>query len=137
VIAAIVTGLLAAAGAGVAGWLFGRRAAESRAHGFERRLALLEDAAGRKFRDRLAAMKRRLGFVYLDGLPAAVDAEVADMFEAGTRYATQAEWDKAGERWTKAQAKAGPAQAAAAVTHAARIPVRFHLRLVVIMSLQN
>jgi tetratricopeptide (TPR) repeat protein len=79
----------------------------------ERRLTLLEDAAGRKYRERLATMKRRLGFVYLDGLPAAIDPEVAEMFEAGTRYATQAEWDKAGERWTKAQAKAGPAGAAA------------------------
>ena len=112
-IAAIVTGLVAAAVAGVAGWLLGRRTTESRATGLERRLALIEDAAGRKYRDRLATMKRRLGFVYLDGLPAATDPEVADMFEAGTRYATQAEWDKAGERWTKAQAKAGPAGAAA------------------------
>ena len=46
-IAAIVTGLLVAAGAGVAGWLFGRRTAESRVTGLERRLALIEDAAGR------------------------------------------------------------------------------------------
>jgi tetratricopeptide (TPR) repeat protein len=113
VIAVVVTVLLASAGAGAAGWLLGRRAVQSRAAGLERRLALLEDAAGRKCRDRLAAMKRRLGFVYLDGLPAAADAEVADMFEAGVRYAAQAEWDKAGERWTKAMAKAGPAEAVA------------------------
>ena len=99
--------------AGAAGWLLGRRAAESRATRLERRLTLLEDAAGRKYRERLATIKRRFGFVYLDGLPSATDPEVADMFEAGIRYATQAEWDKAGERWTKAQAKAGPAGAAA------------------------
>jgi len=105
VIAAVVTGLAAAAAAGVAGWLLGRRAAESRATGLERRLALLEDAAGRKYRDRLASMRRRLGFVFLDGLPAAADHEVADLFETGTRHAAQAEWDKAGERWTKALAK--------------------------------
>jgi len=113
VIAAIVTGFLAAAAAGAAGWLLGRRTAESRAAGLERRLALLEDAAGRKYRERLATMKRRLGFVYLDGLPAAADPEVAEMFEAGTRYASQAEWDKAGERWTRAQAKAEPGGAVA------------------------
>lgn len=112
-IAAIVTGLVAAVAAGVAGWLLGRRAAGSRATGLERRLALLEDAAGRKYRERLAAMKRRLGFIYFDGLPSAADREVADMFESGTRHATQSEWDKAGERWTKALAKANPAEAAA------------------------
>ncbi|MBM3331982.1 tetratricopeptide repeat protein [candidate division WOR-3 bacterium] len=112
-IALVVTGLLAAAGAGVAGWLLGRRAVESRTAKLERRLALLEDAAGRKYRDRLATMRRRLGFVYLDGLPAAADSELADMFEAGARYATQAEWDKAGERWTKAMAKASPSEAVA------------------------
>jgi len=113
VIAAVVTGLLAAMVAGAAGWLLGRRVAASRATGLERRLALLEDEAGRKYRERLAGLKRRLGFVYLDGLPAAADRDVADMFEAGTRYASQAEWDKAGERWSKARARAGPAEAAA------------------------
>jgi len=113
VIAALVTGIVAAAVAGFVGWLLGRRAAESRATGLESRLALLEEAAGRKYRERLASMRRRLGFVYLDGLPTAADQEVADMFEAGARRATQAEWDRAGECWTKALAKAGGAEVAA------------------------
>ena len=112
-IAALVTGIVAAAGAGLVGWLLGRRAAESRATGLESRLALLEDAAGRKYRERLVSIRRRLGFVYLDGLPTAADQEVADMFEAGARHATQAEWDRAGERWTKAQARASGAEAVA------------------------
>ncbi len=112
-IAALVTGIVAAAAAGFAGWLLGRRAVESRATGLESRLALLEDAAGRKYRERLASIRRRLGFVYLDGLPTAADQEVADMFEAGAKYATQAEWDRAGERWTKAQAKASGAEVVA------------------------
>ncbi len=112
-IAAVVTGIAAAAAAGLAGWLLGRRAAESRAAGLESRLALLEDAAGRKYRERLASIRRRLGFVYLDGLPTAADQEVADMFEAGARHATQAEWDRAGERWTKAQARASGAEVVA------------------------
>ena len=113
VIAALVIGIVAAAGAGFVGWLLGRRAAESRASGLESRLALLEDAAGRKYRERLASFRRRLGFVYLDGLPTAADPEVADMFEAGAKHATQAEWDRAGERWTKAQAKASRAEVVA------------------------
>jgi tetratricopeptide (TPR) repeat protein len=113
VIAALVTGILAAAGAGFVGWLLGRRAVESRAAGLESRLALLEEAAGRKYRERLASMRRRLGFVYLDGLPTVADQEVADMFEAGARHATSAEWDRAGERWTKAQARATGAEVVA------------------------
>ncbi|HTW91558.1 MAG TPA: tetratricopeptide repeat protein [bacterium] len=110
---AVLAGLVVAAAAFAVGWLLGKRTAESRANGLERRLVLLEDEAGRKYRERLASMRRRLGFVYLNGLPAATDPEVSDLFEAGARYAGQAEWDKAGERWTKALAKAAPAEVVA------------------------
>jgi len=113
VIAVLVAGIVAAAAAGFVGWLAGRRAVESRATGLESRLALLQDAAGRKYRERLASIRRRLGYVYLDGLPTATGQEVVNMFEAGARHAAQAEWDRAGERWTKAQAKASGAEVAA------------------------
>ena len=113
VIAAIVTGFVAAAAAGVVGWMLGHRAAVSRATGLERRLALVEHATGNRYRDRLATMKRRLGFVYLDGLPIAAVRDLADLFEAGTKHAVQAEWSKAGERWTSALAKANRTEATA------------------------
>ena len=82
-----------------------RRKEMVRAGALDLKLTRVEQAAARKYRERLVALRRRLGALYLDGLPASDNRAVAEAFEAGAGFAVQSDWRKAGERWEDAQAK--------------------------------
>lgn len=86
-------------------WL-GRRSLKKTVRLLEARVWRLQSEVNRRYVERLAPMQRRLGCLYLNGLPAASSTSITEGFEAGVRYAAQAAWDRALTRWSTLLPKA-------------------------------
>jgi tetratricopeptide (TPR) repeat protein len=94
-------------------YFIGRASAARQYQSREVRLVRLEKKGSVDQAARLRAMKRRVGVLYLDGLPFAGPGEVGRLYEDGIRHAARGGWDRALRAWAEASAKAEGSEKAA------------------------
>ncbi|UCG42952.1 MAG: tetratricopeptide repeat protein [candidate division WOR-3 bacterium] len=110
---AIPAALVLCLAAGVIFFFVGRASAARQYQGREVRLVRLEKKGSMDQAARLRVMKRKVGVLYLDGLPFAGPGEVGRLYEAGLKHAAKGGWDRALKAWAEASAKAEGSEKAA------------------------
>jgi len=94
-------------------FFLGRASAARQYQGREVRLVRLERKGSVDHAGRLRAMRRRVGVLYLDGLPFTGPGEVGRLYEDGLKHAARGGWDRALRTWSEASARAEGSEKAA------------------------
>lgn len=108
-----VIAMAAFVAAAVVFFLLGRVSVQRRTARLEARVMRAEQVGSREALERLQVMRRHLGVLYIDGLPATGNRKLERLFVSGLRSAGRIQWDRAAKDWQEALRFAEGSEAAA------------------------